>query len=415
MPGSFSSDPAVVRRLGEAWDAVRSRDTGRAREIVDDLVRAHPDLAQAVGGRSGVLWALGERDLARAEALRALTLDPDEGTAHTVLAEGALSARRTKEAVAHLTAAYAQAASVRRGRLLLRALREQGDLAEAERRFSEIRERYPRDPGVAREGALIAEAQGRLAEADALWEGLLDDPQHGAFARARRMALLARQEDPEHAGMQLRRAADLRGRIDPEAGQRLRLEAAEAERREGHYEAAVEAYRSYLEARPGDPYAMRQLAFTLRRSGDAASARPILEALLERDPDDAYLRNALVTDAMATDPQAGVVFFRALVREHPGSPALYAAIRRLEKAGSGSPTGGTRLPRAARSGTRVRRPKGAGGEGADIRADTGNGAPGPTEGAGSKRPVRRPRPKTGRQGADSPGDSPAPDLGGSHR
>lgn len=337
MPGHVASDPVVTRRLGDAWDAVRAHDTARAREIVDDLARAHPGLAQAIGGRSGVLWALGERDLARAEALRALTLDPDEGTAHTVLAEVALSARRTKEAVAHLETAYAQAASVRRGRLLVRALREQADLGEAERRLAEVRGRYPDDPGVIREGALLAEAQGRLGDADILWERLLEDPRHGAFARARRMALLARQEDPEHAASQLRRAADLRGRTDPAAGRRLLLEAADAERHEGRYEAAVETYRRYLQERPGDLYAMRQLAFTLRRAGDPVGARPLLEALLRRDPDDAYLRNARVTDALANDPEGGLAFFRALVQEHPGSPTLYAAIRRLEKA-QGRPT-----------------------------------------------------------------------------
>ncbi len=356
-----SSDPELTHRLSEAWEAVRQHDVERARALADTLLRDAPGRAEAVGGRSGILWALGERDLAVTEATRALSLDSEEGAAHMVLAEVALSARRLKEAVSHLRSAYSQARSAHRGRLLVRALREQGDLDEAARVWSELRARYPGDAPVAREGALLAEAQGRLEEAESLWEGLLEDVQEGPFARARLMALRARQESPESAAAQLRRAAELRGRSDPRAGMRLLLEAAEAERTQGNLAGAVEGYRRYLTEQPGDTYAMRQLAFALRRTGAAEEARPLLEALLRRDPDDAYVRSALLTDALRTDPEKGLNFFRTLVREHPESTALYAAIRRL----TGGLGGGSRRKSA---GGRKPRESGHGGAAAEASA-----------------------------------------------
>lgn len=357
----------VSRRLNEAWAALRAREPERARALADAVVAGAPEDARAVGGRAGLLWALGERDLACAEAERALRIDPEEGSAHVVLAEAARSRRRLKEAAAHLMTAYRVAPTVRRGTMLVRALREAGDMDEASRVWQELRARHPHDPAVVREGALLAEAQGREETAEALWGELMQDPEQGAFARGRQLALRARRADPANAADQLRRAADLRGRTDPAAGQQLRLEAAEADRAAGRLEQAAEGYRAYLAARPGDAYAMRQLAFVLRRLNRHAEARPLLEALLRRDPDDAFARSALVKDAPETDLEGVLAFLRGLVAEHPAARSLYGGIRRLEalRVERGPAEAKVQPPSARRAGQR--QPRGA------AAADKGDG------------------------------------------
>ncbi|MCL6595520.1 MAG: tetratricopeptide repeat protein [Firmicutes bacterium] len=338
----------VEARLRRAWGRFRRGEREEALAEVADLAARHPEEAAVRGAHAAFLWAAGRRDAAVREAQAALSLDGDEAAAHTVLGQAEMARLRLDRAARHLGRAYARAPTARRAALWVRALREARDLAGAEAALAQELARAGEGgpaPAVRREEALLAEARGDLGRAQALWSELAQagGGADAAYARARLLALRTREMPAAEAAAELMGAARVRARTDPEAGRAILLAAADRRRSGGDLAGAAEAYRAYLAERPGDPYALRQLAFVLRRLGRAGEARPLLEALLRREPGDVYARNALVADYLAAgEREAGEAFFRALLAEHPQAKGLYAAIARLRarRGGGGSDRSG---------------------------------------------------------------------------
>jgi regulator of sirC expression with transglutaminase-like and TPR domain len=316
--------------VGQAWECLRQGQRERARQL------AHKALGEARGTLRGevalVLWACGDRDEALAQARRALEEEASDPFAHTVLGLFHAQALHHDQALAHLWAAYRRLPTVRRAENLARTLREAGKLPEALSLAREAQERLGPHGALLREEALAAEALGDVAGAQALWDRLRQDPREGEFARARWARLAAREEMPHGAAQALRQAAQARQAVDPAGGAALRLAAADEARAAHRWEEAVEGYRAYLEARPGNPYALRQLAFALRHLGRGAEARPLLESLLEQDPSDAYVRQALTRDYAQEDPQGGLAFFRRLAAQYPQVKELWGSVHRLRRA-----------------------------------------------------------------------------------
>lgn len=317
-----------------AWARFRAGDRAGGLAAMAGLAQEHGEVAALRGAYASLLWANTRRGEAVAEAEAALALDADEAGAHTVLGRADLRASRLRSAVGHLRRAVAMSPTTMRAGLLARALREAGDLDEAAAVLARERDRTGA-AALRREEALVAEARGDLERAATLWSDLLSDPAEAAYARGRLLRLRTRDMPGVQAADELLAAARVRAASDPEAGREILLAAADRRRAEGDLGGAAAAYRRFLEERPGDPYALRQLAFVLRRQGLGSEARPLLEILLRLEPDDAYVRNALAADyAAAGEGEAGVAFFRAVLAEHPEAKGLYAVIRRLSTAGA---------------------------------------------------------------------------------
>lgn len=345
---------AAVRAL---WSRFRGGDRAGALAALADLAARHPDVPEVLGAHASLLWADRQAAAAVREAEAALALDPDEAGANAVLARAELRRMHPRLAVDHARRAYARSPSPRRAELLAHALREAGELDEAAAALEREKRREPRSArGLRREEAFLAEARGDRERAEALWQELLSVPSEAAYARGRLMRLRAREMPAAEAGGELLQAARVRASSDPEAGREILLAAADRLRTGGELEAAADAYREYLALKAGDAYALGQLAFTLRRLDRAAEARPLLEALLEGDPDDAYVRNALVADyARLGLREEGEAFVRRVLAEHPEAKGLYAALRRL-RAGGGQEG-------RERAASALRRRRGAGGKG----------------------------------------------------
>lgn len=366
--------PELQAAVRAAWARFRAGDRTSALGALAALAQAHPEAAPVLGAHASLLWADGQAPAAVRQAEAALALDADEAGAHAVLARADLRRQRPRPAVEHARRAYARSPSARRAELLARALREAGEHAEAAAALEREKARDRRSAAtLRREEAFLAEARGDRARAEALWSELLAVPAEAAFARGRLMRLRAREMPAAEAGGELLAAARVRAASDPEAGREILLAAADRLRAGGEFAAAADAYREYLGLRPGDPYALRQLAFTLRRLDRAAEARPLLETLLAREPDDAYVRNALVADYAALGLRAeGAAFVRTVLGEHPEAKGLYACLRRL-----GADSG--RAGREA-SADALRRRRGA----AAAESGAGERTPGP-----GRRTVRR--------------------------
>ena len=353
--------PELEAAVRAAWARFRQGDRTGGLTAVAELAHGHPDVATVRGAYASLLWATGAHGDAVREAEATLALDSDEAGAHTVLGRAALRSRRLKQAIGHLARAYGRSPTARRAELWVRALREAGDLDEAAAVLGRERERDDRlSAALRREEALLAEGRGEADRAAALWTELLEDPGEGAFARGRLLRLRTRDMPGDRAAEELLAAARVRSANDPEAGREILLAAADRRRADGDLLGAAEAYRRYLEERPGDPYVLRQLAFVLRRQGLVSEAQPLLETLLRAEPGDAYVRNALVADYMAAgEAEEGLSLLRAVLAEHPEAKGLYAAIRRLRAGTEGASREGREaaadaLRRAGRRGRKAR-------------------------------------------------------------
>src|SRR5262249_50936106 len=80
-------------------------DSGRAIQVLDAVVAAHPDAAEAYNSLGVIYTRLGQHDRARAALRKVLELDPTSATAYENLAADELSAREIEPAIGDLTRA----------------------------------------------------------------------------------------------------------------------------------------------------------------------------------------------------------------------------------------------------------------------------------------------------------------------
>lgn len=366
-------------RLRAVWARFRGGQRGQALADVAALSAANPSVAAVRGAYATLLWLDDQSALAVREAEAALAVDGEEAAAHTVLARAELARRRPRQAAEHARRAYGRAPTAGRAALWARALREAGAFDEAALALEREGSRDARSrAALRREEAFLAEARGDLGRAESLWQALTEVPTEAAFARGRLMRLRAREMPAAEAAGELLAGARARARSDPESGREILLAAADRLRADGELAQAVDAYREYLGLKPGDAYALRQLAFTLRRMARADEARPLLEELLRRSPADAYVRNALVADYLAAnEAAAGEAFVRAVLGEHPEAKGLYAALRRLRL---GAAASGARAAEGEAAALRRRRGRDAdpdaGDDDGSERGDGGDGGEG---------------------------------------
>jgi choline-sulfatase len=94
------ADQNVLTVLGGYF--LEARNPARAREVLEAVVAAHPDAAEAYNSLAVVYMSAGEHTRARATLRRLLALDPTSAKAYENLAADELSARELEPAIADL-------------------------------------------------------------------------------------------------------------------------------------------------------------------------------------------------------------------------------------------------------------------------------------------------------------------------
>jgi len=102
-------------------------------------------------------------------------------------------------------------------------------------------------------------------------------------------------------------------------------------RRAGRAEEAVDQYAKLTAARP-EPRLLRKQAFALAKSGQEATAIPMMEELLRLDARDVYVHSAYgAACARAGELERAWKFYEELVGQHPEHKGLYGYQRRIAK------------------------------------------------------------------------------------
>jgi tetratricopeptide (TPR) repeat protein len=99
---------SVPARLNESAMAVRRRDLKAARQLIEEVLRDHPDNPEALFGRAMFLRAEGHPDDAVAVLRRVGELAPDHSSCFSILGDVLMGQKRDQEAIA----AYRQALRV---------------------------------------------------------------------------------------------------------------------------------------------------------------------------------------------------------------------------------------------------------------------------------------------------------------
>jgi|GEM_PF-3433861 len=95
----------------------------------------------------------------------------------------------------------------------------------------------------------------------------------------------------------------------------------------------TEAYKVYEELWKKDPldrFALSQMAFSLVHTGDYQRAIPLLEEIFTAEPENMYVRSALMKAYRVTlTGEQGAIFFKGIVASHPSLRYLWSDIRKL--------------------------------------------------------------------------------------
>ncbi len=254
----------------ESWDAVPGDDARHPADLRQDPFEAHDAIRQLVD--LGYMAALPEDAVARVELARRETAF-NLGAVH-------LSRGRAREAAAVFAPLVAEHSTEPRYALALaRALLELARFDEAEATLARLRKANPAhgsDPETTllRIGGLTA--AGRLAEANALLDGVLTNPELPRVALAEACNTVERWDE----GARLAEQAASASPSDPGAV----LALARAEIGRGRFEPAAERCLDILESRPTLPEANHLLGVALAWLGEQADAARAFEAVVAVQP-----------------------------------------------------------------------------------------------------------------------------------
>jgi len=102
------------------------------------------------------------------------------------------------------------------------------------------------------------------------------------------------------------------------------------------YREAYQVYREMWERSPGDRFVRSQMAFSLVHEGKSEEALPILEEILTREPDNMYVKNALLKAYKTTGSAArGAEFFQGMVARYPAMKSFWGLVRKLSSTSGG--------------------------------------------------------------------------------
>ncbi|MHC9542226.1 MAG: hypothetical protein AB9903_22170 [Vulcanimicrobiota bacterium] len=125
------------------------------------------------------------------------------------------------------------------------------------------------------------------------------------------------------------------------------------------YTEAYEAYEELWKKDPRDRFALSQMAFSLVHTGDYQRAVPLLEEIFTVEPENMYVRNALMKAYRVTGTgDKGALFFKGIVASHPTLRYLWSDIKKLSSFPRPSaPSGVSNAPDAAGPSKKSRQPQ----------------------------------------------------------
>jgi tetratricopeptide (TPR) repeat protein len=298
--------------------SLQAYDPERADRYVHRALGEQPDLAAAKQILARVYVMRGDADQAIATATELMTSDPKNYKFE--LADMLVALDRREEArqeLERLRAAKAAPSNEIDQRLALLAFQE-GDLPEAQRRFSELAAHGEVGEGVILYLADIAARQGDTAAALAGYRQL-ENSQLAVTARTRAAAILL--PDNRAAAFAL---LDDYVVAHPEQGFDLTLTKVHLLSDHGEMDAGLALLQAALERHPEHPALQYERAVLLERAGEVKESIDAFDHLLAERPDDPTLQNALGYTLADHDEQlsrAEKLIRRALLSS-PDNPAV---------------------------------------------------------------------------------------------
>ncbi|HTM46592.1 MAG TPA: tetratricopeptide repeat protein [Polyangiaceae bacterium] len=284
-PANAGALDKMVRALNEG----RAADKGsRSVELLRQALQEDPSLWEARYNLGVLLADRGELGQAEKELATAASLAPNAEDVAVALGEVRRRRGEPKDAAQGLqkfVELYPKADAARG--VLVGALREAGDYAQALEQARQILVRRPNDPSALAELALTYVAKGEVDTAELLSAEALKAAQPSAAAERGAGLIALEQGDDASAFRHFARATE----IDPK-DHTSQINIGNVLLKAGVYNKAEQHFRAVLELTPDDEGATLGLAAALRGQGARENKAPYLEAekllkaLLERQPND---------------------------------------------------------------------------------------------------------------------------------
>jgi tetratricopeptide (TPR) repeat protein len=309
------ASPETLTVLGAL--ALDAYDTARAATYARQALERNPDLTAAKRVLARVYVMQADAPQAIAAAREVMAGDPKGGTFELAEVLAALDRREeARQELERLRAAGTPAIEVDQ-RLAILAF-EEGDFAEAQRRFIDLAARGDVGEGVILYLADIALRDGDSAAALAGYRQL-QNSQLALTARTRAAAILIANDRTAAFAL-----LDDYAVAHPEQSFQLTITKAHLLADHGESDAAVALIQAALERHPRHPTLEYELSVLLERAGNVHDSIATLERMISERPEDSNLLNALgytLADHDLELPRAERLIRRALLTT-PDNPAV---------------------------------------------------------------------------------------------
>jgi tetratricopeptide (TPR) repeat protein len=320
--------------------------TERALTVIGPGLTRHPDDARLLTVRAAARLQLGDKDGARADAVRAVRGAIDDEDTLALLASVYLNQGDTSQAISLIQAAGERnPSSVELHRVLARLYLAARQPAKSEEELKKIITLAPADPRHRYELARYYEAGGTLEAAQATLEQAAQTFPRDNGAKLVLLDFLARRRSPAQAEKVLRTYIA----ADPDDAE-LRLELAALLQSQNNLPQAVAVYDDIIsrDSQSSVAFVARDRVAAIRLdSGRVDEAARLLEEVLAHNPRDTEALLLRGDIALRHDtPAAAIVDLRAVVRDRPGA-AIPARLLARAYVANGEPSLAEETLRAA--------------------------------------------------------------------
>ncbi len=255
---------------------------------------------------------------------------PRHAYALTVLGEVHLRERRLEAALE----VFKQAAQTDRGSYLVRCicktLREMKRYSEALDLIEEYLPERPNDPYLLTEKALCLQQAGRIDEAMILYERVRQLKPDHEFAREQLLRLRARGREPAAVVRELESMSRMSSEKDRSGVQGA---LAEKLKEAGRPKDAARAFHEAWRLNPQRLFFLKQEGYCHHRAGDTEAALQCLRRAIWEDPDDPAVRKTLEKIyRLKGNPEEFVALLEALLERYPQNVRLMGVLKKRKKA-----------------------------------------------------------------------------------